>query len=126
MPWNDIKDVVLEYNDMCTYQESATHDESTLPETNIVESGEFERVLGEGMERLPAPNSIMMQSDVGIGQDEPWPFLNLPGYLGYNLHEYQGGKFDAIKHLTVAEYARLEILNCLFTETVGCIESLAF
>jgi len=43
----------------------------------------------------------------------------MPRFLRHGLVEMDGGKFDLIQDLTVAEYARYEILRCMHTIQLG-------
>jgi hypothetical protein len=119
MSEQNVKDIVSEFNDTCTYSEFATDAELSPNEANVVESGEFERVLGDGMSRLPALCSVSLRSDINERTSiETWPSLNLPEFLRCGL-TIVDRRFDIIKDLSVAEYARYEILRSTYLSSTG-------
>jgi hypothetical protein len=119
MSEQNVKDIVSEFNDTCAYSEFATDAGSTPNEANVVESGEFERILGDGMSRLPALCSISLRSDINENTSvEPGPSLNLPEFLRCGLTT-AGNRFDIIRDLPVAEYARYEILRSTYLGSTG-------
>jgi hypothetical protein len=123
MPEQNVRNIVSEFNDMCSSRDVVT-DVISPAKVDVVESGEFERVLGDGIERLPALCSVSLRSTLKMRTHErtsiePWPSLNLPQFLRYGLTG-QNSRFGVIKDLTVAEYARCEILQELFLTSIGC------
>jgi hypothetical protein len=119
MSEHDVKDIVSEFNDTCAYSEFDTDAELPPNEANVVESGELERILGDGMSRLPALCSVSLRSDINENSSvEPWPSLNLPEFLRCGLTT-AGNRFDIIKDLPVAEYARYEILRSTYLGSTG-------
>jgi hypothetical protein len=118
MPRQRAKEIVSEHNDMCVDTSYATDAEAPLQEINVVESGELERVLGEGVQRLTSLSSVFLRSDLDTPV-ESTHCLNMPKFLRHCLIDDAGDKFDLIQNLTVAEYARYEILRCLHTIGLG-------
>ena len=118
MPRQTLKDIVSEYNDMCVGTTHATDPDAPLQEMNVVESGELERVLGEGIQRLKSLRSVSLRSDLDL-QAESSHCLNMPRFLRHCLVDGDGSKFGLIENLTVAEYARYEILRCMHTIQLG-------
>lgn len=118
MPRQKVREIVSEYNDMCVGTSYATNADAPLQEMNVVESGELERVLGEGVQRLTSLRSVSLRSDLDLTRDSS-TYLNMPHFLRHGLVDVEGGKFDLIQDLTVAEYARCEILRCMLTTRLG-------
>lgn len=98
--------------------DGVTDAEDPLQEKNIVESGVFERILGEGMQRFTALSLLTLQSDLDVLTNVT-PSLNLPEYLRLGLLDRETGKFEAIQHLTVAEYARYDIFRRMHAKHLG-------
>jgi hypothetical protein len=99
-------------------EQYATDAEALLQEMNVVESGELERVLGEGIQRLTSLSSVSLRSDLDTPV-ESTHCLHMPRFLRHSLVDEDGDKFDLIQNLTVAEYARYEILRCMHTIRLG-------
>lgn len=118
MPRQKVEEMVSEYNDMCVDTSYATDAEAPLQEMNVVESGELERVLGEGVQRLTSLRSVSFRSDLDLPR-ESLTCLNMPRFLRYGLINADGGKFDLIHDITVEEYARYEILRCMHSIQLG-------
>jgi hypothetical protein len=118
MPQPRVKEIISEYNDMCVNTSYATDAEALLQEMNVVESGELERVLGEGIQRLTSLSSVSLRSDLDTPV-ESTHCLHMPRFLRHSLVDEDGDKFDLIQNLTVAEYARYEILRCMHTIRLG-------
>ena len=118
MPQQKIEAIVSEYNDMCVDTSYATDPDAPLQEMNVVESGEFERVLGEGIQRLTSLCSILLRSDLDRSIESS-PCLNMPRFLWHCLVDRKETKFNLIQDLTVAEFARYEILRCMHTDRLG-------
>ena len=118
MPREKVKEIVSEYNDMCIGSSYATDADASLQEMNVVESRELERVLGEGIQRLPSLCSVSLRSDLDLPTESSY-CLNLPSFLRHCLVSRKDCKFDLIQDLTVAEYARYEILRCMHTIRLG-------
>lgn len=109
------KDIVSEFNER--YTDSA--DDDSMSRT-VIGSGDFERVLGEGLRRLPELRCVFIYSDVLRGIAGTSPLLNVPKFLQLDISGKRGGdKFDAIQHLTVAHYVKHEILRYLYRNSVA-------
>ncbi|KAM0689099.1 hypothetical protein Q7P36_011176 [Cladosporium allicinum] len=100
MKLQNLKDIMSDYNERFT-DSRPTDNDSTF--RTVVDSGEFERVLGEGLQRLPELRSLFICSDA----------LCSPG------GKRGGDKFDAIQHLTVADYVKHKILHYLYRSSIG-------
>lgn len=118
MPRQKLEAIVSEYNDMCVDTSYATDTDAPLQEMNVVESGEFERVLGEGIRRLTSLCSVSFRSDLDRSTESS-PCLNMPRFLQHCLVDREETKFDLIQDLTVAEFAKYEILRCMHTDRLG-------
>lgn len=95
MPSQKVEEIVSEYNDTCINTSCATDAEAPLQKMNVVESGELERVLGEGMQRLTALSSVSFRSDLDTPA-EAWNCLNMPRFLRHCLVDTNARKFYLI------------------------------
>lgn len=97
MPKEKVKEIVSEYNGMCIRALHATDIEAPLQEMNVVESGELERVLGEGIQRLTSLRSVSLRSDLDL-PTESSHCLNMPRFLRHCLVGGKDLKFDLIRN----------------------------
>ena len=117
MRLQDVKDIMSEYNERYTDSRPADTDS---PSRTVIDSGEFERVLGEGLLRLPELSKIFMCRDALCSTRGTSLLLNLSEFLRLDTRGKRGGdKFDAIQHLTVADYVKTEILHYLYRSSIG-------
>ena len=113
----DVRDIMSEYNERYTDSRPADADSTSR---TVVESGELERVLSEGLRRLPELNRVFMCRNALCSTRGTSLSLNLPEFLQLDTRSQSGGnKFDAIQHLTVADYVKTEILHYLYMNTIG-------
>lgn len=82
MKLQNLKDIMSDYNERFTDSRPADND-STF--RTVVDSGEFERVLGEGLQRLPELRSLFICSDALCSPGGTSPFLNLPEFLQLDI-----------------------------------------
>ncbi|GAB7324195.1 hypothetical protein MBLNU13_g07558t2 [Cladosporium sp. NU13] len=90
IPQHTLNDIVSEYNDMCVGTTHATDVDAPLQEMNVVESGELERVLGEGIQKLTSLCSVSLRSDLDL-PTESSHCLNMPHFLRHGLVDRDGG-----------------------------------
>jgi hypothetical protein len=120
----DVKDIMLEYNERHT--DSGPADADSMSRT-VVDSGEVERVLGEGLRRLPELSSVFMCWDASYLTGDTGPLLNLPEFLRLDIAGKRGGdKFDAIQQLAAADYVKIKILHYLYRSSIGRASPMEF
>lgn len=86
----------------------------------VVESGESQRVLSEGLQRLPELSKFFMCRNALRSTRDTSLSLNLPEFLHLDTRNKHGDtNFDAIQHLTVADYVKTEIMHYLYGSSIG-------
>ena len=103
---------MTEYNE--TYTDSWPADDDSTSRS-VVDSGEFQQVLGEGLRRLPELSCVFVCSNALDSIEGSSPLFNLPAFLQSDVRSKRGSdKYDAIQHLTVADFVKREILHDLY------------
>jgi hypothetical protein len=117
MQLQSVKDIISEYNER--YTDSRPADDDSMSKT-VVSSGDFERVLGEGLHRLSELRCVFMCREALNSFGDTSSLLNLPKFLQLGVSGKSGGdKFGAIQHLTVAHYVKNEILRHLYLSSLS-------
>lgn len=101
MPRQTLRKIVSEYNDMCVDTSYATDADDQLQKMNAIESGELERVLGGGIQRLTSLCSVSLRSDLDLPTGSSH-CLNMPQFLRQDPGNRDDGKFGLIQNLAVA------------------------
>lgn len=118
LSWPMCKEIISEYNDNCFSPTLVTDADGDAPgqEMSVVKSGEFERILGEGIQKLSALRFVIMRSDMS-GPVKISCSLNLPEHLQYV--NTRTGTFDATRYPTKADLTRFVMYRSLYQSRLG-------